>query len=139
MFNFLRSILKSSVGLNNTEKTEKTKTEKEYLCALEIQMNMDGTINIECSWPEFDEENKNSLQNIANNYALVIDAINEGFLSKDIVNTIKNYKSDNAFDVLFAQNVFYKIAELNYLKIKNSDNNGPVVKPSQAFKTMLPS
>lgn len=139
MFNFLRSIL--GLGLESPDNIKDTKNKQaEYLCALEIQMNSDGTINIECSWPEFNESNKNSIQNIANNYALIIDAMNQGFLSKDIVNTIKNYKSSNPFDILFAQNVFYKIAELNYLKMKNNDyNNGPVVKPSQALKTMLPS
>jgi len=142
MFEFLRYLLRFENSSDNSKDTSKKSTveDAKYLCSLEIQMNQDGTINIECCWPEFDESNKNSLQNIANNYALVIDAINQGYLSKDIVNTIKNYKSDNPFDILFAQNVFYKIAELNYLKTKNADyNNGPLVKPSQAFKHMIQS
>lgn len=99
-------------------------------------MNNDGTINIICSWPEFDVTNKEKMLTMANNYALMIDAINAGYLSKEIINTIKLHKSDNAYDALFTQNVFYKLAELEYLKYKTSEDNYPVIRPLQAFKLL---
>jgi hypothetical protein len=116
-------------GKNNTIKNKK----EEPPCALEIQMNVDGTINIICSWPEFDESNKKAMTFLANNYALMIDALNSGFLAKDIINTLKNHEHENPMDTLFAQNVFYKIAELTYLKQTQNSSNNALIKPSQVF------
>lgn len=101
-------------------------------CSLELQMNADGTVNIICSWPEFNQDNKKSMSYLADNYALMIDALNSGFLSSEIISTLKNHVKDNPYDTLFAQNVFYKIAELNYIK-NHQNTNEPLVKPSQAF------
>lgn len=103
-------------------------------------MNIDGTINIVCYWPEFNETNKEQISSLSNNYALMLDAINRGFLEKEIISTIKNYKSYDSYDILFAQNVYYKLMELSYLKQKsNTEQNMPVVRPSQVFKSFLPS
>ncbi len=103
-------------------------------CSLEIQMNLDGTVNIICSWPEFDDDNKKIMSHLANHYAMMIDALNSGFLSKDIIDTLKNHETENPMDTLFAQNVFYKIAEINYLKNhQNNNSHDALVKPSQVF------
>jgi hypothetical protein len=97
-------------------------------------MNLDGTVNIICSWPEFNDDNKKIMSHLANHYAMMIDALNSGFLSKDIIDTLKNHETENPMDTLFAQNVFYKIAEINFLKNhQNHDNHDALVKPSQVF------
>jgi len=135
MFKFLQDLF-----FNKTHKTKPVlPKQNETSCSLEIQMNNDGTLNILCSWPEFNENNKDKMIAVANNYALMIDAINKGYLSTEIISTIKNYKSHDAYDSLFAQNVFYKITELNYLKEKNLSNkinNQPLVRPLTAFKNL---
>lgn len=107
--------------------------DNQSICGLEIQMNIDGTINIVCSWPEFDKNNQDVMQHLAKHYAMMIDAISSGLLTKDIINTLKNYQTENPMDTLFAQNVFYKIAEINYLKNYQDYNNEPLIKPSQVF------
>jgi hypothetical protein len=132
MFKFLKSLL----SRGKIESQNKIVPLEDNDCSLEIQMNKDGTLNIVCSWPEFDVENKDTITSIASHYALMIDAINQGFLSKQIISTIKNYKGHNAYDTLFAQNVFYKIAELNYLKEKMTEESPAVIRPSQVFKNL---
>lgn len=131
MFNFIRRLL------NNENKTEQSESQPKEttksLCSLEIEMNNDGTVNIICSWPEFTETNKKYLYNLANHYALMIDALNSGLLEKDIANTLKNYSSDNYMDILFAQNAYYKIVELNFLKKEQEKSDTPLIKPSQVF------
>lgn len=128
----LNNSFKDDKDISNKNNTTTHKKE-EPPCSLEIQMNVDGTINIICSWPEFDDTNKKAMTFLANNYALMIDALNSGFLAKDIINTLKNHENENPMDTLFAQNVFYKIAELTYLKQTQYSSNDALIKPSQVF------
>jgi hypothetical protein len=132
MISFIRQLLFDSS--NRSKQQLNTDHDKEKApCSLEIEMNYDGTINIICSWPEFNEDNKAHLNYLANYYAMMIDALNSGFLNKEIINTIKNYNTDNNMDILFAQNVYYKITELNFLKKEQEKNNSSYIKPSQVF------
>lgn len=133
MFKFLKSLLSRS----KVELPSKNLYEDNDSCSLSIRIHKDGALDIVCSWPEFDIDNKDTITGVANNYALMIDAINQGFLSKQIIGTIKNHKGHNAYDTLFAQNVFYKIAELNYLKEKMVEESHTVIKPSQVFKNLI--
>jgi hypothetical protein len=132
MISFIRQLLFDSS--NRSKQQLNTDHDKEKApCSLEIEMNYDGTINIICSWPEFNEDNKAHLNYLANYYAMMIDALNSGFLNKEIINTIRNYNTDNNMDILFAQNVYYKITELNFLKKEQEKNNSSYIKPSQVF------
>lgn len=134
MFNFIRKLLNSQ---NSKEQITKPETSTEEItkspCSLELEMNNDGTVNIICSWPEFTEANKKYLYNLANHYALMLDALNSGLLEKDIANTLKSYSSDNYMDILFAQNAYYKIVELNFLRKEQEKSDAPLIKPSQVF------
>lgn len=130
MFKLVKKLLHSSE--HKIQKNNSMEDQSKPPCSIEIQMNADGTINIICSWPEFDQNNKKAMTYLADNYALMIDALNSGFLSSEIINTLKNHVTDNPYDTLFAQNVFYKMAELNYIK-NHQNNHDPVVRPSQAF------
>jgi hypothetical protein len=134
MLNLIKQLLDQKNFLYKKNQYKETPTTKESPCSLEIQMNLDGTVNIICSWPEFNDDNKKIMSHLANHYAMMIDALNSGFLSKDIIDTLKNHETENPMDTLFAQNVFYKIAEINFLKNhQNHDNHDALVKPSQVF------
>lgn len=136
MLSFIRNLLSSGKKIpTETDSTEKEddSTSESSPCSLEIQMNLDGTVNIICSWPEFDHSNKKIMTHLANHYAMMIDALNSGFLAKDIVSTLKNHQTEDPMDTLFAQNVFYKIAELNFLKNNHNNDYDALVKPSQVF------
>lgn len=148
MFRFIRTLLsqfihpafvKNHKPVNKKIEVSSTTNEEndqDIICSLEVQMNEDGTINIVCGWPDFALENKSSIPTIAYQYALVIDAINSGMLSKEILDTIKNYQSDNTMDILFAQNVIYKLSEMSFLRKQNSNKirTEPVVRPLEVFK-----
>lgn len=134
MFHFIKQLLFSSENKAEDEIEEKkTSATKKSPCSLELEMNDDGTINIICSWPEFNENNKKLLHYLSNYYALMIDAVNSGLLEQEIINTLRNYASDNTMDILFAQNVYYKIIELNFLRKEQEKFSTPLVKPSQVF------
>jgi len=131
MFNFIRDLLSNKKHSNKTD----TSTDDDTICTIEIQMNNDGTINIICGWPDFNEETKTEIPQVAYNYALIIDALANGMLSSEIYNTLKNHVEHEPFDILFVQNVIYKLAEIRYLKQKNSKkHNEPAVKPTEVFK-----
>jgi hypothetical protein len=132
MFKFIQKLLNTDHPKNESPPV-KQDFNKHAPCSLELEMNKDGTINIICSWPKFTEDNKKYLINLANHYALMIEALNAGFLEKEIVNTVKNYSSDNYMDTLFAQNVYYKLIELNFLRTEQEKINNPLIKPSQVF------
>lgn len=114
-------------------KSSETST-NDSICSLEIQMNSDGTINIVCGWPDFHDENKTKIPTIAQQYALIIDAMNSGMLSKEILNTIKYYNSHNTMDILFAQNVIFKLTELSFLKKQHQSISEPVIRPTDVFR-----
>lgn len=132
MYNFVRSLLEKSNKKNNENK--QLNIDSEVWSSLEIQLNVDGTINIVCSWPEFEEKHSNDIEELSKKYALMINTVNKGLFSTKIIETIKNYKSSNYYDILFAQNVYYKILELIFLEESTTIDNEPVVKPSKALK-----
>jgi hypothetical protein len=134
MINFIKKLLNSDSKLDTKDNDRQNiENETKPPCSLEIEMNFDGTINIICSWPEFNDENKKSLDYLANYFSLMINAVNSGLLEKEIINTLKNYSSNNHMDILFAQNVYYKILELNFLRKEQEKFSNPVIKPSQVF------
>lgn len=132
MLSFLKQLFYTNNKEHNNQ-SSKNKTENKSPCSLCIEMNFDGTINIVCSWPEFNDNNKKHLNYLANYYAIMIDALNSGFLNKEILKTIQNHESHNSMDTLFAQNVYYKIAELNFLKKEQEKSFSAIIKPSQVF------
>ena len=147
MFRFLRELLGQFIHpafINQKQDLTKiistsntsTRDETDRLCSLDIQMNQDGTINIVCSWPDFHMEDKASIPTVAYQYALVIDAVNNGLLAKEIISTIKNYNSDNTADILFAQNVLYKLSEIAFLNAQNNNQlkTEPVIRPLDVLK-----
>lgn len=130
MYNFLRKLLAKPEKKENT----KTNIDQQVWSSLEIQLNIDGTVNIICSWPDFEKNNDNNIQALSEKYALMINSINRGFFSSQIIETIKNYRSNNYYDILFSQNVYYKILEFAYLEEQKSFDTEPVIKPSKALK-----
>ena len=127
MFNFIKKIF---------TKAKKTEETAEKLSSLSIQINKDGTINIVCDWPEFDENNSQTIVSSARFYALAIQAVNEGLLEKDIIDTLKNYHdTSNPFNSLFVHNTLVEL--INLAKSKNNKNpllNKPIISPLDVFR-----
>jgi hypothetical protein len=106
------------------------------LASLTVEVNTDGSMNILCDWPTFNDNNSNKIREIAYYYALTIHALNHGILEKDIIETLVNYDKSNIFDGLFAQNTLIELLNIEKTSASRSSNqNNPVVSPLEVFKT----
>lgn len=114
---------------------EKSETD-DLIGSITFEINKDGTINIICNWPDFNDDNTNQISGISRYYALSILAINSGFLEKDILDTLKKCNTDNPYDNLFTHNV---LAELIHIEKNKRDNDPglkkPIISPLEAFST----
>lgn len=122
-----------------SQKNAETAPQPAYTSKLEFGINKDGTIDITCYWPEFNENNAKSLMNIAYFYALAIHAINNGLLHKEIVDTMRENAKLNEYDTLFVHNVLYKLYELEKSQQYEQNivlRNEPLVPPLDVFKHM---
>lgn len=128
MLNFIKRFFLKENNYETEEAAEK-------LSSLTIEVNLDGTLNIICDWPEFDENNNKQIANVAKYYALAIHALNEGLLDKEIIDTLKNYDNSNPFNSLFVHNTLVEL--INLEKIKKENNpllNKPIISPLDVFK-----
>jgi len=130
MFSFIKNIFSSS------KSTEVESPTIQKLASLTIEVNQDGTMNILCDWPDFDENNAESIKNISNYYALAIHALCNGYLEEDIIDTLKCYDKDNVFNALFAHNTLIEINNVRKLSVrKDMDTDKPIISPLEVFKT----
>jgi hypothetical protein len=107
------------------------------LASLNIEVNNDGSLNIVCDWPEFNDNNVHKIKEVAYFYAVAIHALNKGFLEKDIIDTLINHNKGNVFNSLFAQNTLLELLNLEKNLKQNSLNksNQPIVSPLEVFKS----
>tara|TARA_B100001778_G_scaffold247838_1_gene208039 strand:+ start:5472 stop:5873 length:402 start_codon:yes stop_codon:yes gene_type:complete len=131
MFNFIKNIFSL---FKSTTIEEEPSPVVQKLASLTIEVNPDGTMNILCDWPDFNENNAESIKNISNYYALAIHALCNGYLEEDIMDTLKCYDKDNVFNALFAHNTLIEIGNVKKLsEWKNTDK--PIISPLEVFKT----
>ena len=129
MFKFIKNIFKPKPTVDESPVIQK-------LASLTIEVNNDGTMNILCDWPDFDEDNVESLKNISQYYALAIHALCNGYLQEDIIQTLKSYDKDNVFNALFAHNTLVEIANTEKLSNwKKDDNDRPIISPLEVFRS----
>ena len=128
MFKYLSKIFSSQ-----------TKTPIEHtedLSSITIEINNDGTLNIVCYWPDYDENNSSAINGAAKFYALAIHALNSGMLEYDMIDTLKQYDPSNPFNSLFSHSVLVELINLEKIrKNKNMDTDKPVISPLDVFKS----
>ena len=116
------------------EGTEETEETSEALSSLTFEIMKDGTINILCEWPDFDDKNSRHIQNIAKYYAMCVYGLNSGMLEKDILDTLKNHDESNSFNKLFVHNVLIELITLQKMTNKNNvDLDRPIISPLEVF------
>lgn len=128
MFKYLSKIFSSQT---------KTPIESEEdLSSITIEINNDGTLNIVCYWPDYDENNSSAINGAAKFYALAIHALNSGMLEYDMIDTLKQYDPSNPFNSLFSHSVLVELINLEKIrKNKNMDMDKPVISPIDVFKS----
>lgn len=116
---------------NKEEKAE------DRLASISIEVNPDGTLNICCDWPEFDNKNSQNLKDVSYYYALAIHALNKGLLEKEIMNTISEHPYDDALNNEFAESTLTNLISLeaHYAK-KQVKNDEPIISPLDVFKSV---
>jgi len=105
------------------------------MSSLSIGINKDGTINIVCDWPEFNDDNAKTIDPIARFYALTIYSLNEGLLENDIMDTLKKHEVSNPYNTLFVHNTLLELIRLQKLKKNYKSSNHPIISPLEVFKT----
>lgn len=126
MFNFL----KKWFSKNNHNK----KYNKNILCGITVEVNHDGTINILCSWPNFDKSNSFKLDHISTEFGTLLYFLNQGFLSKEIINTLTNLTNpENKYDTLFVDMSLAKWTDYLESNLDSPHDMEPMVRPSSVF------
>jgi len=104
------------------------------LSYISFEINKDGTINIVCDWPDFNDENITSLEAIARYYALAIHAINAGLLERDIIGTLKQHDTSNPYNHLFVHNVLIELINVEKtIRERSPAYQKPVISPLNVF------
>lgn len=120
MFNFLKKRKKPEIS--------------QPLSYISFEINKDGTINIVCDWPDFNDENITSLEVIARYYALAIHAINAGLLERDIIGTLKQHDTSNPYNNLFVHNVLIELINVEKtIRERSPAYQKPVISPLNVF------
>lgn len=113
----------------------KEEKQTEYISAIKFLISRDGHIDIQCEWPSFDHNNSDKIKDVAYFYAIAIHAINNGFLEKDTINTLRKYNTDNPFNSLFVHNVLMELINIEKISKKNDPSNYlPIISPTEVFK-----
>lgn len=136
MFDFFKKIFfkKNDHKKNNFELTN----DYNFLCSINFELNSDGTINIVCYWPNFDDSNSFQIEPISKQFGALLHMINSGFLTQEIVSTLTNtIDKNNYYDSSFVH--YSMLRWLDSLNNKekpyqNNDDNIPIIKPSNVFK-----
>ena len=116
-------------------KKKQTPQKKLYISAINFLISYDGKVDIVCEWPIFNEENSDKIKDVAYFYAIAIYALNNGFLKKETINTLKKHNKENPFDSLFIHNVLTELINIEKLQKKEDLSNClPMVSPIEVFK-----
>lgn len=112
----------------------KKKTNKKIMCGINIEVNLDGTVNILCSWPDFDKTNANTIDAISTEFGTLLYFLNKGFLSKEIINTLTHLTHpNNQYDNLFVDMSLAKWTDYIESSLDVPHDMEPMVRPSSVF------
>lgn len=101
--------------------------------SITIENNHDGSLNIVCDWPEFNVDNYENMTTVAKAFAASVYSLNNGLLSRDIIDTLKNHDKTNPYNSLFINNVFSEIINIEKYASLNQSHS-PLVSPLEVFK-----
>lgn len=134
----LKNIFNYLYSLVYRQKKEEKSESSDALGYITFKLNKDQTINISCYIPETNNVSSSKMAEMAEQYAQLLVCINEGLLSSEIAELIKNSIKDSDFDQdkLFFENVltFWAIHHVEFLKKNKTKSNQPLIMPSAVFR-----
>jgi len=120
----------------NNYRYQKKIDDQNAILSISFEVNKNGTINIVCDWPNFDESNMEKIQGFARYYAITIDAINSSILEKEIIDTLKNYDTSQPYNSLFIHNTLVELINIEKAKREKDINfKKPLISPLLVFKS----
>jgi len=133
MFNKLINKFFNKSNKNLTENSNRKNNN--FLCSINFELNYDGTINILCYWPEFNDNNVENIKIVSTDFSMLIYMINNGFLKDDIIETFQHLiNQDNPFDDVFISSVLNNISEHTEKHKQILSDMDPIIKPTNVFK-----
>jgi len=104
------------------------------LSSICFEVNQDGTVNILCDWPDFNNDNADKIESVAKFYALGIHALNRGLFEADIIDTLKHHDKNNPYNNLFIHNVLVELINIEKtIREKSPNYKKPVISPLNVF------
>lgn len=110
-----------------------------YVCEISFQLTKDNDIDIGFKHTDVREYSVEEISTLAENCANMIVLLNNGFLKKDLIGTIKHVKKanmNNDKSTLLLDNVlfFHNLLQEELKSIRKE--SGPLIRPSSVFKSV---
>lgn len=110
-----------------------------YVCEISFQLTKDNDIDIGFKHTDVREYSVEEISTLAENCANMIVLLNNGFLKKDLIGTIKHIKKanmNNDKSTLLLDNVlfFHNLLQEELKSIRKE--SGPLIRPSSVFKSV---
>lgn len=104
------------------------------MCSINFELNYDGTVNIICYWPNFNESNIDKMDIVSTEFSRLLFSLEQKSIKKDIVQTLTNLtRPNNLYDSLFVNLVLKKWVENMEKNEPESSFDGPMIRPSSVF------
>lgn len=113
--------------------------DESYVCEISFQLTKDNDIDIGFKHTDVREYSVEEISTLAENCANMIVLLNNGFLKKDLIGTIKHVKKanmNNDKSTLLLDNVlfFHNLLQEELKSIRKE--SGPLIRPSSVFKSV---
>lgn len=113
--------------------------DESYVCEISFQLTKDNDIDIGFKYSDVREYSVEQISTLAENCANMMVLLNNGFLKKDLISTVKHIKKanmNNDKSTLLLDNVlfFNNLLQEELKSIRKE--NGPLIRPSAVFKSM---
>lgn len=129
----------SSIIIPDSSIIDSLNIDESYVCEISFQLTKDNDIDISFNHTDVREYSVEEISTLAENCANMIVLLNNGFLKKDLIGTIKHIKKanmNNDKSTLLLDNVlfFHNLLQEELKSIRKE--SGPLIRPSSVFKSV---
>ena len=139
VYNWFFNKKTSSIIIPDPSIIDSLNIDESYVCEISFQLTKDNDIDIGFKHTDVREYSVEEISTLAENCANMIVLMNNGFLKKDLIGTIKHVKKanmNNDKSTLLLDNVlfFHNLLQEELKSIRKE--SGPLIRPSSVFKSV---
>ena len=139
VYNWLFNKKTSPIIIPDSSIIDSLNINENYVCEISFQLTKDNDIDIGFKHTDVREYSVEEISTLAENCANMIVLLNNGFLKKDLIGTIKHVKKTNMNNdksTLLLDNVlfFHNLLQEELKSIRKE--SGPLIRPSSVFKSV---